>query len=793
MPFWPGFSLPIAFGTSFHPPSSPPTSPPGTPTGAGLVAGPEQLTFSFTGNAEAANYTVEYADNAGFTSSTSQVIGGTSLVVTSLDHNTTYYFRVLATNAAGSSANTAAVSDSPNQLAAPQNGVASNVTDTETSVAWDAVTNAVTYTVIVGTSAGGSQISTHTGLTNPAFTKTGLTAGLTYHYGCYAVGVNDGVLSADVEQATTGGQTADITISVTLNGAASSTASGVGPFGVMFDAQATTSTHTTNHFRELDFYWDFGDVGSGDWAYGNQAHANVKSRNIGYGPQAAHVYEGAGTYVATLYVRAVTAANAVLLKMETYSITAQNPTVIYAGTDTIVISRAGNFAGKPDGAQEIQTQAWSDAKGHMETANKRVLLRTGESWTNNSAVSIATGVTVGSFGGGAKPIITSTTSGAYGWQVASPTIRMMDLDLRGSSTAPTYPVSGPGFTVDISDGMAYCVMLRVDIKWSRYCISSASSGQDGGVRNTDLFIHDGSMIESREYGFFGCAERLSVQGCLMGDMQTEHIFRTETIDVGVIAHNHSYDAVNDKDFWALRNTFTGLEGNAWNTPNEARYYVFSDNTVACTPSGSSTPAWVVQIGPPNNNPGTDGRTKNAIWERNFIYGSPVNQDAETGFLISAFDSACRNNIVDITNFQDDYGIRLNDRGEEAAPDNVLVSFNTVYKGNNDQGTPIGVRIQDGTNNIVHGALVYFPSGGGTSVQDQGTTSTVDHNTGDVGTVTTPPGFSGTPGTSDATAYQTTGSGYGDGYALELKDSFGWRDFTGALRSTTAPSLGAWEP
>ena len=74
----------------------------------------------------------------------------------------------------------------------------------------------------------------------------------------------------------------------------SSRVSGVAPLAVFFDATGTTASSTPRPFHDLEYRWDFGDVGSGTWTTGSSA--GVSSRNTATGPVAAHVFETPGTY-----------------------------------------------------------------------------------------------------------------------------------------------------------------------------------------------------------------------------------------------------------------------------------------------------------------------------------------------------------------------------------------------------------------------------------------------------------------------------------------------------------------
>ena len=105
---------------------------------------------------------------------------------------------------------------------------------------------------------------------------------------------------------------AAINISVTVGGVACDIAGDdcPAPQALFFDATATSCSagecgsaeSATNAFRSLNFTWDFGDSGNGNWAMGAAALEDGHDKNIEYGPIAFHVWESSGTYTVTLTV-----------------------------------------------------------------------------------------------------------------------------------------------------------------------------------------------------------------------------------------------------------------------------------------------------------------------------------------------------------------------------------------------------------------------------------------------------------------------------------------------------------
>jgi fibronectin type 3 domain-containing protein len=102
-------------------PSSAPSIP-ATPTGLAPTAGANQVALSWNTSSGATSYTISYGTTNGSNYSTvvSGIIG-TSTTITGLTGGTTYYFVVSATNASGTSANSAQVSSSPTVVATGPN------------------------------------------------------------------------------------------------------------------------------------------------------------------------------------------------------------------------------------------------------------------------------------------------------------------------------------------------------------------------------------------------------------------------------------------------------------------------------------------------------------------------------------------------------------------------------------------------------------------------------------------------------------------------------------------------
>jgi hypothetical protein len=171
-----------------------PAQPPSTPTSVSAISGNTTATVSWTAPANGGATISQYSVTPfiGTTAQTSKTVTGsppaTSVVVTGLSNGTTYTFKVSATNAAGTSAQSAASNavTPAGPPAAPTNVVATGHVSSA-AVSWTAPANGgstiTTYTVtpFIGTAA--QTPTTVSGSPPPtSVTVSGLSAGTTYTF-----------------------------------------------------------------------------------------------------------------------------------------------------------------------------------------------------------------------------------------------------------------------------------------------------------------------------------------------------------------------------------------------------------------------------------------------------------------------------------------------------------------------------------------------------------------------------------------------------------------------------------
>jgi len=192
--------------------------------------------------------------------------------------------------------------------------------------------------------------------------------------------------------------------------------SGPAPLAVLFDAAQSTAVGVSIPFHQLHYSFNFGDDRGLTWAISG------KPKNTQSGaPLASHVFDLPGTY--TVSVR-VTDPATNKFGRASVTITVTDPNTVYSGTNTICVSGSSNFTGCPSGA--LQQTALPAVY-----ANKRVLLRSGETFATVTLNGTDDNVLVATFGTGSKPRVERVFLGGGNTVAAWPDeVTIMDLDIR---------------------------------------------------------------------------------------------------------------------------------------------------------------------------------------------------------------------------------------------------------------------------------------------------------------------------------------------------------------------------
>ena len=221
----------------------------------------------------ATQYFLDVATNATFTGTlilNNQLTGSaTTFNVTGLTANTTYYYRVRATNGCATSLNSNTITVGTTAPVAPSANPASNFTCTSFNANWGAVTGATQYFLDVSTDA--SFATFQTGYNNQnvgnvtTLNITSLTANVTYFY---RVRASNGCLTSLNSNTITVGTTAPVAPTATDANNFTCTS---------FNANWGAVTGATQYFLDVSTNANFSTFQSG---YNNQNVGNVTTLNI---------------------------------------------------------------------------------------------------------------------------------------------------------------------------------------------------------------------------------------------------------------------------------------------------------------------------------------------------------------------------------------------------------------------------------------------------------------------------------------------------------------------------------
>jgi uncharacterized repeat protein (TIGR01451 family) len=156
-----------------------PFTPPPAPTNLVAVAYDSQVRLFWAPAAGATGYNLLRAENSGGPYAVQASPTGTNYTDLAVVNDTTYYYVVVAVNAAGSSPRSAEVLATPK--AAPSNVLAVGGTN-QVNLTWTGLLNAESYTVKRATVSGGPYLDVATGVTVTEYLDTTVQAGRTYYY-----------------------------------------------------------------------------------------------------------------------------------------------------------------------------------------------------------------------------------------------------------------------------------------------------------------------------------------------------------------------------------------------------------------------------------------------------------------------------------------------------------------------------------------------------------------------------------------------------------------------------------
>jgi PKD repeat protein len=409
--------------------------------------------------------------------------------------------------------------------------------------------------------------------------------------------------------------------------------SGTAPLAVHFDATASTSSAVGDAFRQVTYTFDYGDSGSGTWSTNSQS----KNSDSG-GPLGAHVYETAGTYTVT-----VTADDGTTSASTTVSITVSNPDTVYSGTNTICIDTTGGTTGGPSGC------TYATSMPTIES-NKRYLIKRGQTISGFTVPSTVTGVRIGAYGTGAKPVVDGAI---YLNNNSTPTtaqwvedVVVADLDVRNGIVQVMCGrhIALLRCTLDLAGSTATSILFADSLAY--YSQSSGTGGDPGRVlARSDFYIPKYVFVvecyqrgvntdvdQGLLHGIWGSVDCAAFMG---NDSYTanQHLLRFYLARKALVQHCILADKSADGSRHAIKLHSGGLNPflDAYESAAPAGTWVSSNNIIRYNTLGASDSnnAWTVNIAPQNT--GSAEGVQDTILENNtFINSASKGVDIQAG-------------------------------------------------------------------------------------------------------------------------------------------------------------------
>jgi hypothetical protein len=156
--------------------------------------------------------------------------------------------------------------------------------------------------------------------------------------------------------------------------------------------------------HDITYIWDFGDPGSVPHPACNLPDA-WRNTNVAYGKRVCHVYDGPGTYTATVWAFDQNGHYGTATATRTVA----DPATVFAGNRTICVNPTGDasFPGAPAGAQLVQGYgAMQAAIAGLGSTTHRILLKRGATYVGEfQQTGSQPNLYVHAYGPGADPIL----------------------------------------------------------------------------------------------------------------------------------------------------------------------------------------------------------------------------------------------------------------------------------------------------------------------------------------------------------------------------------------------------
>jgi hypothetical protein len=615
------------------------------------------------------------------------------------------------------------------------------------------------------------------------------------------------------------------------------------PCVVHLDAGASTATTTTRPFHELAYSFDCGEPDGGSYRFGSQPN-DRRLVNEPKGPISGCVYRTPG--IKTIKMRATNRIGG-SDDAATTTVTVTDPITALGAANVWCLRNGGaaTYYGCPldadrDGACELDpgghcttttnfTTALSTASADL--AAKAIYFRAGDTFAVGSVFGLYNGLTttagvIGSFGTGAKPILTGSTNGLVTprshWTIAGFYTQPANGPVFGQ--IPHSPVVTNNFTI-----------YGVKALNPQSCLTSTTNGgltisDLGAVVDFECDVNPSAGDASGSHMFVRFDRFLMLGSEVDSHLQGEFNFRTVAMSHSAIQHSDFRNPGQAAPFGGGAGQRNPMQIRAWSTPGPSGtpppkpdlFNVISDNKfVWHGGTGAGLAArMAIRTCEANDCPSdqsdavtpvaTPQEVADMVIERNLLVLNGVGIAQYIGAIWEGKGGriTIRDNIVDTQGIAANPTHALNFANQEAhytncsscADDDIETYGNTWYYAENTAGVDFDMCVtQPGTTGHICALnLVYKPGDTGAGHTDQaGTIGTYTVNSNNKFAtvnpfVALPPGF-GLTDADDFTLNTVTGASDG-GKDITTTPGFNLnKDFTGLCRpDSTSYDAGAFE-
>lgn len=442
---------------------------------------------------------------------------------------------------------------------------------------------------------------------------------------------------------------------------------------VYFDASATASAFATNAEHECKFEWNFGDESGEFWLFGGSL---LQSRNVAYGPQAAHVFKTPGTHPVQL--KATDPMGNVGYSTQYVYVSA------WTEAETIYIASGSTplpgFNGVP--ADALSSNCYNETTWagviSRKAANKRIRLSNASTWAASTSLTCENGMQVDGYGAGSKWNVTTGTwaNGAVFDVKNRSDVRIVGGKHTGTGYGHgTLEANTVGGGAGATTGCINILMMDMESTAS-YGLWSASTGAkpDGifavNCKSYDIALNGIAGGAGAIPVYIEAASRLALLGNFFDNIQSSHCTRIAGGERVVIANNQFSRATLTT---AHCLTIRGYTNHVDTEVFEGRY---TEKVVICDNYlwSETSSGYLMHVAPQND--GYAERHRNVIIERNYFV-SALTSTLQTQVISGT--CTVRNNLFVVDSVSFCISVLASSDVNNGSPSDSRIYNNTGYK------------------------------------------------------------------------------------------------------------------